>query len=64
MAEWGYIPYSELRDIQIEIDTELKIVDLQSEEAHAGSITIPLEVEFDLHWRPIPFREIDVGGPE
>ena len=56
MAEWGYIPYDELRQIRIEVTMELTVVN--ERRLHTGKIRIPHEVEWDETWLPKPFREI------
>ncbi len=48
-AEWGYIDFQELKDIRLRVPV---VVNGQ----RAG--TFPVEVEFDLHWTPKPFKEV------
>ncbi len=49
MAEWGYIDFQELKDV-------LARVPLVVNGQDGG--TFPVEVEFDLYWRPRPFKEV------
>lgn len=47
-AEWGPFPLSELRDLRVNVPVRTKAV--------IGHL--PLEVEWDEHWRARPFSEI------
>ena len=59
MAEWGYIPYDELRQIRVEVMMEMTVVN--ERRLHSGKIRIPHEVEWDQYWTAKPFREIPPG---
>ena len=57
MAEWGYVPYDELRQIRIEVMMELTVVN--ERRLHTGKIRIQHEVEWDETWLPKPFGEVE-----
>jgi len=47
-AEWGYVDLAELKTVRVK--QKIKV---------GGTVmAFPVEVEFDLHWKPKPFAEV------
>lgn len=51
-AEWGYISFNELQ--------EAKTYSTMTDEQGGKELKIPIEVDFDLHWKPKRFGDISI----
>ena len=56
-AEWGYVSFSELKSISVEKTFPIFLIE-NDEQTKSATVPISLEIEWDEHWRPVPFHDI------